>query len=56
MLTGRASYDGLTQKDIEAIPQATNSTRRFENPFAAPSSPVLLAMSPAKINSEKQVS
>ena len=56
LLTGRASYVNLTLDDLEAIPQATNSTRRFENPFAAPSSPVLLAMSPAKINSEKQVS
>ena len=62
LLTGRASYDGLTLDDLETIPQATTSARPFENPFAADrsslinSSLALFVVPPAKITSQKQVS
>ena len=62
LLTNRTSYEDLTLNELKAIPRAATSARSLENPFAGRSSsligssPALLAMPPAEINSQKQVS
>jgi hypothetical protein len=61
LLTNRTSYEDLTLNELKAIPRAATSARSLENPFAGRSSsligssPALLAVPPAEINSQKQV-